>query len=610
MGKKEESDKKIEAKNDEKQTMGSQETQNHSEKKTENESEEELDGTQEDDIATKSPNMTEFYNFSFLNNAFKMLTRKLYYFKKFLIDELQINEINDQFLENRSLVGYVKKLIEYMNKDKRLMESTKISYIVVLKKFFLALIQENYVKIDKKYVSICFEKLEKYIEDDIQKKKSLKLEKKNEENEKNEEKLKFSFFVHLREFHLQKANIFFNYLFHELKIKEINEKYLESESLVEHVNKYIEYMKKKKIKLVSKKANYLGIKKYFSKIIKKSKNINKKYLKVVVEQLKNLCEFSEKKIVKKTEKKEKKKFSFSFRSIGVKKEFFNSFEKFVVFETKIDEIDDKFLQSPSLLECTKKYIDFINDYYYINGLLSIFSIMSTKNDFKINKKYLNSSIEELEKISSKKSRKKYVKNLSGKKLKRHNERINFSFSFESAEIKKEFFNYFLNFLLYHTNLNDINDQFLASESLVEYTNRFIDYVNNKKIEKKSKINYFSCTRVVFSKLVDNDSILFSKKYLRVCLDLFDNINYENITGEFLNRKIILIFICLIFIFILLILFYFIYIILFYFYIILYILFINFICFIFIFILYILFINFICFIFIFVLFLLYSNIFFI
>ena len=124
-----------------------------------------------------------------------------------------------------------------------------------------------------------------------------------------------------------------------------------------------------------------------------------------------------------------------------------------------------------------------------------------KDEFYIQKKKLS-------------GKKKNVKNVENQKYKK----IDFSFSFEELGSSYNNFANFKNYLLNNHKNVKINDQFLQTEILVESTNKYIEYLRDRKnITMTSKNNYLRFLKIFFKKISENEKISLEKKYLKLSI---------------------------------------------------------------------------------------------
>ena len=351
-------------------------------------------------------------NFSFKLEILGQNSEKYFSnFKKFLDNQTEIEEINDNLLESEKLLDLTKKYIEYTEKRKDLQENSKENYLTTLRSFFSKIIENQSIKLENKtYLKLSYNHL----------KSANKKNKINRENKKKSPQKKtfnyFSFsFESLGKNYEKKFSKFKNFVQVEMKNLIINDKFLESYVLLDCTEKYIAYIENKNEILTKSKKDYFSeLKKFFLKIVEKDEIfLYKKYLHLSAVQLeiakqKYLQKMSlEQKDSKKVKKVKKKffifKFSFSLESLGnYSDQYFIRFRNFIEKETKIERLNDQFLESQSLLDCTKKYLHFVvnmddirleSKLNCISNLKSVFERIIANKFIKIEKKFLKLSVD-------------------------------------------------------------------------------------------------------------------------------------------------------------------------------------------------------------------------
>ena len=253
---------------------------------------------------------------------------------------------------------------------------------------------------------------------------------------------------------------------------------------------------------------------------------------------------------KKDRKKISNKFSFSYESLGnLSGNYFAAFIYFMKTNLNInDDIDDKFLESKSILDCTIKYIDYVKNSeesrnkskkQRLTNLRLVLKRILDHDEIKIDKNYILLCIDLITEENDKIHINKNETNLSNQtktKTKTKSKSKTFSkdsfnsggykFSFSMNSLGKNSiknFSNFKNFLLKKILINEeINDSFLQNHSLVDYVIQYIQFVDNKNILWRSKKKVLRNLKSFFEKIVNEENIKFEKKFLILSIDEIDN----------------------------------------------------------------------------------------
>ena len=342
------------------------------------------------------------FNFSF---TFETLGKssKSYFanFKVFLANETEYDVLTDHFLESQAILDCTNKYIDFTHNKKDIQISTKRDYFIFLRLFLLKVIETKEIELDDKYMKLSIEQLN--------------IAYKNYGNVRDDfgivsgTTINFSFpFESLGKQPKRNFSDFSDFLMREMQIKEIDDEFLESEMLFDSTKKYITYYFEKDVDLKIKRDNLNRIKNFFGKVLENDNiKLDPKFLnlsiKLIRTSLSKYFKYPQKpKIPKKPKKTIETQFSFTFESLGkYSKKNFSYFKNFIEKETEIEELDDSFLESPDLLECTQKFIDFnLNNHHvlvisregYLNKLKTfLYKVLKTE-EIKIDDTYIKMCI--------------------------------------------------------------------------------------------------------------------------------------------------------------------------------------------------------------------------
>ena len=371
-----------------------------------------------------------------------------------------------------------------------------------------------------------------------------KPKKPKKENKKRKE-IKFSF--SLEQFGkntLHYFQYFKNFIEINYQNEQLNDQFLESPTLVEATKSYIEFVKKKDVKIKSKRDYFCNLKRVLTNIVETPKiKIQKKFLQLAIKKLASNEQKVSKKMTEKKKKTPKKNillseekkissppkkeipalnFSFTIRSLGRNSEqYFGNFKKFVLMNTHLETLDDHFFESQFFCDCTKNFIEFTqkrdiekcSQKTCLSLTRTLFKRIIVNDNLKFDKKYL-----------------KIASNLIKESLNFYSGKKNFSekkkfcdekFFFENV-IEKNFFVRFKNFVELKTGINEIDNGVFESQLIVDCTREYIQNIKfDKKIEKKTKNFLISSLKNFFIETVENQTLKINKKFLKNCVGLFE-----------------------------------------------------------------------------------------
>ena len=206
----------------------------------------------------KEPKGENFFRFSFSFEKLQIKYESITKYKNFLEKEMQKRYIDEKFLESDKFFENTKKYLEFIQTFETSKQAMK-SYSNHFKKFISILIEKKDLKIDKKNLKKSLHYLEN-------------------------KKLKTNFFQF--SFPMEEIELNFEYFLKfknflgDLKIKHINESFVESQKFYDYSNKYLQFIISEDFPLKSKKEYLKSIKNFVLFLIsRKDLKIDKTVLK-------------------------------------------------------------------------------------------------------------------------------------------------------------------------------------------------------------------------------------------------------------------------------------------------------------------------------------------
>ena len=336
----------------------------------------------------------------------------------------------------------------------------------------------------------------------------------------------------------------------ETGLKEINDEFFESQSILDCTLKYTKHVQNLTISDNNKKSHLSGIKSFLLGIIENTHlMIDKQYLRMCVIHLnEKKKDFNQEK--KKIQKKKiSPKLSFSWDSFSVEqKTFFNHFLGFVERHLGFEgEINDHFLESSLLLDFTIKYSQFVvsdpsSSVSFkrdsLNFLLSFFNNIIKNKDLKLQKFYLESAVVHLQTEETNlakhgnlqnKSFQTKITNFFSYNHSKTTVKNFLALSFSVDSFNKNYklgFTFFAKFVKLETEFEQINDQFLQSNTLLDCVENYCQHLASAdRLKEVTKIIYSNYLIKFFSLVVDNQQIKIDKTFLIRSVTLIES--YKN-----------------------------------------------------------------------------------